>query len=465
MTNFTNHRVHETKNNRIRIGVVTIFLSVVAISYFRSPEVVGQGRFWAEEGTLWWANSQRSGLLETLFYIPDLAGYFSLNANLSFVVASIFPIELQPLIVTWIAVVTMASPAVIFLLISHKHPITFRISVTVFLTVGAPLLEPEVFSNVINSQVFFGLSAVIVLAFDTPSRSSNKWILAFLLVAGMSGMYASILAPLFILKALLLNHDPRSNPTSKESASSSWLAHRFSGRLWKQAVVISLCLVSQLLIFGQQRRSGNIHSTRASRFPSISDLTTFVESNLRSLLGDRNGATSVLVESDSISTVARLATSCVIALMIVEVGSLFRESLRTRQVRKGSGLTDEVLVDHRPLAYLLLAFFVESIFVLVGYVDMYPHSRYQVVPASIIGVALLFIFSSLRPGRGFSWVLVSVVFILSTSTALPDDERNFISCEESVCVPWVSQVQGVKEGTLTQYQFWPYSGPWTIDAK
>ena len=448
------------------LSVASVFVVVALVAILRSPEILFHGRFWAEEGTMWWANARASNALETLLYVPDLAGYFMLNTNVSFVIAGIFPLQYQPLVVTWLAVLTMATPAMVYLCVSRSHPTLWRVVVTLFMMVGAPLLEPEVFSNAINAQVFLGLGAALILVYDDESHAPRRSLLAFLMLAGLSGMYAAILAPLFVLKALC--DKPTRTFTEMEPASTGSLSTgtrlRVIGNHWAQAGVMSLCLIIQLTVFMYQRSSGKVYSTKATKLPSIQDLTVFAESNFHSLLGNRDGATAVLTSGLPSSTRTVLIGSVLVGSVLWAVVELLQQ-LRVRFT--GSRAADSLRSDEgsdASIAYLVISYLGVSAFVLIGFADSYPHSRYQVLATSILGLCVLEMAKRILATQPLSVMAVIIVFALSTASGIRDDQRNFITCDEEICMPWVDQVKGVNEGALNSYQFWPFSGPWIVSA-
>ena len=448
------------------LSVASVFVVVALVAILRSPEILFHGRFWAEEGTMWWANARASNALETLLYVPDLAGYFMLNTNVSFVIAGIFPLQYQPLVVTWLAVLTMATPAMVYLCVSRSHPTIWRVVVTLFMMVGAPLLEPEVFSNAINAQVFLGLGAALILVYDDESHAPRRSLLAFLMLAGLSGMYAAILAPLFVLKAL--SDKPTRTFTEMEPAStgspSTGTRLRVIGNHWAQAGVMSLCLIIQLTVFMYQRSSGKVYSTKATKLPSIQDLPVFAESNFHSLLGNRDGATAVLTSGLPSPTRTVLIGAVLTSFVMLAIAEVVQQ-LRKRFVQTHKTVSPPSGdYSDQSITYLVLSYLLVSAFVLVGFADSYPHSRYQVLATSILGLCVLEMARRIRANRMVSTVFVVLVFALSTASGIRDDQRNFITCDASACMPWADQVRAVSDGSRDGYQFWPFSGPWIVSV-
>ena len=415
-----------------------VVAAVVLIHLWRSPDVMLNGRFWAEEGTLWWEHARSHGVISNLLYVPDLAGYFMLNTNLSFVAASFLPIEIEPLAVTWLATLCAAMPALLYLLVDSGRWTLHRALVLAFLIVGAPVLEPEVFSNAINAQIFFGLGTVVVLVFAGSESRGRRLVSVYLLVAGLSGMYAAVMAPLFIGKAKLLSV-PRVDGSIKRNLLSR------SQPFWLHAVAVTTGLVIQFVVFSWQRLSGQIYSTKATKFPTLTEIERFVESNFHTLLGGRVQATEILVNGGVGSTGLVLIGSSLLAALVMACVAILKKDLR-----------------HMSVVLILAAYVITTMFVLVGFADAFPHSRYQVLPSALLGLLFLEIIKVKRDGTAML-IFVTALLALSTIRAIPDDSRQFITCAPEVCRPWSDQVREVESDERTIYQFWPFSGPWTVE--
>ena len=425
-----------------------VVAAVVLIHLWRSPDVMLNGRFWAEEGTMWWEHARSHGLISNLLYVPDLAGYLMLNTNVSFVLASFAPLRFEPLVVTWLALFTAASVPLMYLWLSSGSSFPKRLAIVSFLVAGAPLLEPEVFSNAINAQIFLGLGAVVILGFDI-DQSKGAWLTGFyLFIAGLSGMYAAVMAPLFIGKAILFGVYDNGSELSPKLNSLGLRTKLFSARrAWVQASVLTLTLFVQLAIFWFQRSAGKVYSTKATKFPSHTAIERFAESNFHSFFGNREGATNVLVNGGLGASGLTVVGAVLVAVIVVSVKNLLTLKL-----------------DSYSWSVLSLAFAVGTVFVLVGFADSYPHSRYQVLTSAILGLVILEMVTMVASKIRFAAPLLCGILLLSSVRAIPDDSREFITCPPEKCATWSLQIDEVQAGTRSQYQFWPFSGPWTVDS-
>jgi len=79
-------------------------LIIISISFYRSPYIFLNGRFVAEEGSLYFRNSYLFGPLEGLKTIQWLeAQYYNFWANISSIFASFVPLNYAPLVTVYFA--------------------------------------------------------------------------------------------------------------------------------------------------------------------------------------------------------------------------------------------------------------------------------------------------------------------------------------------------------------------------
>ena len=73
------------------------FSFLCLLIFYRSPYIFLNGRFIAEEGQWWFNNVFINGSLSGFTYVYWGSNYFNFWANISSVVASLFPLEYAPL--------------------------------------------------------------------------------------------------------------------------------------------------------------------------------------------------------------------------------------------------------------------------------------------------------------------------------------------------------------------------------
>ncbi len=176
----------------------------------RAPRLVLEPRLWAEEANVHLAHSLSHGILSSLLLVPTSsgpAGYLNLPANLAATLSAHFAtLESAAAIATAVAFLLQLLPFALVLWGRSRFWSTpaRRFAVcAVFLF--APAVRPDVWLSTINSQVFCGLAAFVILTEDLRFASRRRiWIYrAILVFCGLSGAYAGLLFLPFLMRAYL----------------------------------------------------------------------------------------------------------------------------------------------------------------------------------------------------------------------------------------------------------------------
>jgi hypothetical protein len=175
-----------------RVGT-TGWLAVLAVlAFLRSPHVLLEGRFWAEEGSIHFAHAYAEGGIAGLTFIDQRAGYLNLIPNVGTWLATLVPLSVAPLVTTWLAFgvllfvlwIAVAWP-------SDLLPTPGARLIAAGLLLFGPAAHPEVWLNTINSQTHLGIAGIL-LAFvrlDDLSRRRFHLSVTGLVVAALSGLY------------------------------------------------------------------------------------------------------------------------------------------------------------------------------------------------------------------------------------------------------------------------------------
>lgn len=174
--------------------VALALLAAAAFLVLRAPRVLLDGRFWAEEGTVWFAAARGDGLAALL---RPHQGYLNLVANVAAGAAAlpVVPLESAPRVTVLVALLVQLLPA--YLLLTRRASwlpsIPLRVAALGLYLVARP--SDEIWLNTANSHFVLGVAAAILLATDrgTERDGSVPAILAF---SGLSGVAAALLAPL-----------------------------------------------------------------------------------------------------------------------------------------------------------------------------------------------------------------------------------------------------------------------------
>jgi hypothetical protein len=184
-----------------RHEIVVRALSILlcsAILYVRRSDSFRNPQFFAEDGTIFFAQNLRLGLRA---HLESYAGYFCEVPRLIASFAGFFPYRLAPAIYVYSALF------VVLLLVIKLHSRRLGLPFAPAFALGfvlVPHLGGEVFLCVTNLQWILALLLLIVAAQPsprTPGEAVPDWLTAVL--ASMTGPFAVLLFPVFVLRAYL----------------------------------------------------------------------------------------------------------------------------------------------------------------------------------------------------------------------------------------------------------------------
>jgi hypothetical protein len=178
----------------------TILLAALSIIVLRAPELFLYPRFWAEDGSHIFAYAYTQDWLSTLLRCEE---YYLFISNLASLFATrLVSLETSPLIITVIALVVKL--AAISIVVCGQSPLwltPLRKLIIVFIIIFAPSTE-EIWLNVNGSQYYLSLITALVLC-EVGSNTSD-WQRythrVLILLAGLSGVLSSLLAPFYWMK-------------------------------------------------------------------------------------------------------------------------------------------------------------------------------------------------------------------------------------------------------------------------
>lgn len=167
----------------------------------RMPHVLFGGRFWAEEGVVYFANALHLPWYRAL--VAPHSGYMNLTASAATLLAA-FDVAHAPWISTTIALLVQLCPAILLLRCSVPWLQGRLVLVLALLAMALPVNGAEIWLNSITSQFHLALCVALILALPLERRVAARVFPGFLLVlAPLSGPIAGCLAPLFLLRAAL----------------------------------------------------------------------------------------------------------------------------------------------------------------------------------------------------------------------------------------------------------------------
>lgn len=404
-----------------RIGAFVLLLLVAAS---RAPYALLHGRFWAEEGSIHFRHMALHDGVGTLLFFSNRTAYLNLFANLATRAAADAPMPRAPLVTGWLSFGLLGVVLWVALFWPSELLTTTaaRIAAATLLVVGT-LAAPEVWLNSMGAQTYLGLLTVLLLFVVVAQLDRVRLALGsgLVAVAGLSGIYSCVLAPLFVWRA--------------------WRDR--SRRRIVFAAVISAAALVELVVISKAKSSGDVAPTklRVRGFgPLIRD---FAGRHLAGFLVGADNATSIVQRSHGAGGLVVLSLGGL--AVIVFVGFLLSH-VRPRTV---------------PLL-LAAAFVLEEVMILYG-ANNGAGGRYTVVPIGIL--ILMFVHATTHADR--SWirqvaVATCVVVLLFGVTAFWTYQPSNLRCHD--CPSWTEQVATWQAGRTNQLAIWPYPG-WHIELR
>jgi hypothetical protein len=182
-----------------RVLLLALFIALVVV---RIPAVLVDGRFWAEEGVVYYTGAWNRPWLDALFAVHT--GYLNMAASSATLLAlHCVHIERAPIVTAFVALVIQTLPAL--LLASSRIPWVTRwpgfcMALILLLVPGG---DAEVWLNSITSQFHLALCVGLILAMDTRRDWVGVLHCLVLAAAPLAGPISGTLAPLFLLRAWL----------------------------------------------------------------------------------------------------------------------------------------------------------------------------------------------------------------------------------------------------------------------
>jgi hypothetical protein len=193
------------KSDVLRRGASCLIIICFAILVLiRMPSIVlDGGRFWAEEGVVYFSQAWNHPWYISWFTVASDAGYVNLAAGMgSWIGLHLGGLMYAPAITVMFALFIQCLPA--FIVITHDFPWRRSIGATLVavLLCAVPPVTGEVWINTITSQFHLALCAALIYA-APPRRSELFYFECAILAFGvLSGPATSFLMPLFVLTAI-----------------------------------------------------------------------------------------------------------------------------------------------------------------------------------------------------------------------------------------------------------------------
>lgn len=188
---------------------IVLLFGYIVLLVGREPRFLGSPRFWAEEGTRYFAYAYTHPWYAALTHAE--LGYVALWPNLATTVAAnMVPLEYAPLVTTLFALTVQIIPIILIVWSDGTFWNGFATKIIGCCALLFAPLSQEIWLNTINSQFYFLLITLLVLIEDAHAKGTRRIMYRVLLVvAGLTGAVSLFLLPVFAIKAVQEKHRER----------------------------------------------------------------------------------------------------------------------------------------------------------------------------------------------------------------------------------------------------------------
>lgn len=172
---------------------------VMLVTWARVPELLTTPRFWAEEGTSYFAYAFNHSWLDNL--LSPQYGYNTLYNSLATSLATIAPLNYAPLVTTWLAFIVQVSvsSAVIWWRIPLLNSVWQKCAVALLIQT---LAYGRIWLTTIGVQYWLCVLSFLILLYEYREPEKKVHILHYGLLAlnGLTGILSCLLIPAFVYK-------------------------------------------------------------------------------------------------------------------------------------------------------------------------------------------------------------------------------------------------------------------------
>ena len=179
------------------VWLIAFTILVVA----RIPTIL-QGRFWAEEGIVFFKNGWDLPWYTALFW--SHGGYLNITANFAGVLANyLVPMEKACYVTTTVALIVQMFPFVLICASNQPALQCRKYLVAAMLIVSTMPMTQEIWLSSIGSQCHLNLCVALILVLETRAGWVGWFQKALLVLAPLSGPGSFALLPFFFLRAII----------------------------------------------------------------------------------------------------------------------------------------------------------------------------------------------------------------------------------------------------------------------
>ncbi len=167
----------------------------------RMPNVL-LGRFWAEEGRVFFQNGWSLPWYQALFV--SYGGYLNIAANLAGVLANyLAPLERACFVSTYFALIVQMFPFVLLCMSNQLWLQNRKVLLAAMLVIATMPMSQEIWLSTLGSQCHLNLCVALILVLETRSGGVGYFHKALLFLTPLTGPGSIALIPFFFLRSVL----------------------------------------------------------------------------------------------------------------------------------------------------------------------------------------------------------------------------------------------------------------------
>lgn len=401
----------------VQTSILLSFFTIMMC--LRAPDIFLYGRFWAEEGNIFFYNAWVMSPLQALF--NSYGGYLNLATNAVTLIARwCIPFEYAPYFTTCIGLLFQLLP--LLLLLSAKDEWLASFQVRLFLTLLL-IFVPESFETSLQSlhiQFQLSLASALILILK-PNFSYQRWLKLFTLgLAGLSGLMNIILLPLYAIRFLMDKN-----------------------KLRFEELLMLLISCSIQYFFFYEKITSRFHSIRISDFSNI----FFIRELYIPFLG-LNHYTIIYIDylrNNMLNAYTSILPMIIVIFFGVSVLYIFYKQPKTQQASF--------------LFFAALLLFIISIIGSIGnrsdFLIPLINQRYLFISQSLLCVTLVYItyhlsFSKQKIGK------IIICWLILIGGVNYFTYPNFFIQAPNNYLPWQQQVKLWRQNSNYNFQIWPH---------
>lgn len=406
-------------NKHYQTIFLLFFIAVIHIT--RSPNVSIQGRFWAEEGNIFFYNAWINSPLKALF--TSYGGYLNLSTNATTLIARwCFPLEYAPYFTMTVGLLFQLLPSFLLLTAKDAWLSSFKTRALAILLLLFVPESLEISLQSLHIQFNLSLSCALILILDNQA-TYQRWLkLCIILLTTLSGALSVILVPLYLYRSLTTKNHLRI----------------------EQFIILLIGNIIQFSLFFQPFKERSYH-------PVITDFFSvfFARDLYVPFLGNNNLSNPYLFYIQSLvknHQTPILACTISILFLLLILFCLYKYP------------------KVRITGYLLLCIFFNLILSILGaigpdywFFQPYFNQRYVFISQSLLCLLLVYLLYALPKKGQYICYFLSVWLLISGI-------HNFyyFTSHSYGVTPWREQVKLWKTNPKIELQLWPESWHMTL---